>query len=193
MAKNFEKWLKVLKKESQDLVLVTSDILKYLETFLTMWRNRSKCKCLSPTICPHIITIHGKSPNLHKFLYVFALYINMMIRLCPHHSLSDKLANLDSAFHLLLPLRLLLHPRVELLVAQVHMVLHQLSTPSLKSNVISASLLRATLTSPATTLGLPSSTAAARIASLLHPCIITWIRNRNLPIPDFLMPRCSRL
>ena len=30
MAKNFEKWLKVLKEESQDLVAVTSDTLKYL-------------------------------------------------------------------------------------------------------------------------------------------------------------------
>ena len=104
-----------------------------------MWRNRSKCKCLSPTICPHKITIHGKSPYLQKFLHVCvvqlcnALFIFMMARLFPHHSLSDKLANLDSALHLLLPFNFLLHPRVELLVAQVHMVLHQLSTSSLKS------------------------------------------------------------
>ena len=44
--------------------------LRNLESCLTMWRDRSQCKCLSPTICPHIITIHGESSNLHKCLYV---------------------------------------------------------------------------------------------------------------------------
>ena len=57
------------------------------------------------------------------------------MKVVSYHGLSHKLSHFDPATVFLLPHHLLLHPHVQLLVANGHVVQHQLSAPTLDQTI----------------------------------------------------------